>query len=72
MVEWIKQRVWQLGIAILLALVATVITYLASVNEQNTTIMWLGLILFFIGLSIPLLAKIFEAVQEEKGEEGES
>jgi hypothetical protein len=69
--EWIKQRVWQLGIAILLALIASVLIYLAGV-EDNPTLLWVGLILFFIALSIPLLAKIFEAVQEREGEEGEN
>jgi hypothetical protein len=70
--DWIKQRVWQLGIAIILVLIATVIIYRAGVDEQNLTFMWLGLILYFIGLTIPLLAKIFEAVQEAQGEEGEN
>jgi ABC-type Fe3+-siderophore transport system permease subunit len=69
--EWIKQRVWQLGIAILLALIASVLIYLAGV-EENTTLLWVGLILFFVALSIPLLVKFFEAVQEREGEEGES
>jgi hypothetical protein len=69
--EWIKQRVWQLGIAILLALIASVIIYTAGVGD-NRALLWVGLILFFIALSIPLFAKVFEAVQEREGEEGEN
>jgi hypothetical protein len=69
--EWIKQRVWQLGAAILLALSASVIIYFAGVGDRPV-LLWFGLILFFISLSIPLLIKIFEAVQEKEGEEGES
>jgi hypothetical protein len=69
--EWIKQRVWQLGTAILLALSASVIIDIAGVGDRPA-LLWFGLILFFISLSIPLLIKIFEAVQEEEGEEGES
>jgi putative effector of murein hydrolase LrgA (UPF0299 family) len=69
--EWIKKRVWQLGLAILFVLIASVIIYTAGV-EDSPTFLWIGLILFFFALSIPLLAKIFEAVQEKTGEEGES
>jgi hypothetical protein len=70
--DWIKQRVWQLGIAILLALLASAIIYFAGVVNINTTLLWLGLILYLLAMLIPLLAKIFEAIQEEKGEEGET
>jgi uncharacterized Tic20 family protein len=70
--DWIKERVWQLGIAILLLLIASVIIYAAGVDDVSRTFLWIGLILFFFALSIPLFAKIFEAVQEKEGEEGES
>jgi hypothetical protein len=70
--EWIKKRVWQLGVAILLALIASAIIYAAGADDESPTFLWIGLILFFFALSIPLLAKIFEAVQEKEGEEGES
>jgi hypothetical protein len=70
--DWIKQRVWQLGIAIILALLASVIIYFAGVVDINTTLLWLGLSMYLLAMLIPLLAKIFEAVQEENDEEGET
>jgi FtsH-binding integral membrane protein len=69
--EWIKERVWQLGLAIVLALLASAVIYIAGVNEGSPTLLWVGLILFFVALLIPLLIKFFEAVQENEGEEGE-
>lgn len=70
--EWIKVRVWQLGIAIMFALTGAVIIYLAGTDEVNQTLLWIGLILFLIAMAVPLIAKIFEAVQEAQGEEGET
>jgi high-affinity Fe2+/Pb2+ permease len=70
--EWIKQRVWQLGIGILAGLVAAVLLYLGGTNGVNETILWAGLVLFILAMAVPLFAKIFEAVQEKEGEEGET
>lgn len=69
--DWIKERVWQLGIGILLALVGVTLIYLGGVNGVGGAVLWLGLILFFIAMAIPLAAKVFEAVQEARGEEQE-
>jgi NhaP-type Na+/H+ and K+/H+ antiporter len=70
--EWIKQRVWQLGIGILLGLIATVLLYLGGTEDVDRTMLWAGLILFFLAMAVPLFAKIFEATQENEGEEGET
>jgi hypothetical protein len=70
--EWLKQRVWQLGIGILLGLVATVLLYLGGTDEMDRTLLWAGLIIFFLAMAVPLFAKIFEATQENEGEEGET
>jgi hypothetical protein len=70
-VAWLRERVWQLGIAIALALVGTVIIYLAGVDEPDITVLWLGLILFFAAMAIPLLIKLYNVVQGEEDEEEE-
>jgi hypothetical protein len=70
--EWIKKRVWQLGIGILLGLIATVLLYLGGTEDVDRTMLWAGLILFFLAMAVPLFAKIFEATQENEGEEGET
>jgi uncharacterized membrane protein YhhN len=70
--EWLKERVWQLGIGILLAVIGTILMYLGGTPEQDRIMIWIGLILFFIAMLIPLFAKVFERLQEERGEEGET
>jgi hypothetical protein len=70
-VAWLRERVWQLGIAIALALVGSVIIYWAGVDEPDMTLLWLGLILFFAAMTIPLLIKLYNVVQGEEDEEEE-
>lgn len=70
--EWLKNRVWQLGIAVILAIIAMVLMYLAGTGEVNQVLTWIGLALFLISMVVPLLTRLLEAVQENKGEEGES
>ncbi len=70
--EWIKKRVWQLGIAALLILIGALLLYNAGTGDVNTTLLWVGLALVWIALAIPLLSKAFLSEEEKKGEEGES
>lgn len=70
--EWLKKRVWQLGIAVVLAIIAMVLMYLAGTGEVSQVLTWIGLSLFLISMVVPLLTRLLEAVQENKGEEGES
>ncbi|MDD5703299.1 MAG: hypothetical protein PHU23_14780 [Dehalococcoidales bacterium] len=70
--EWLKKRVWQLGIAVVLAIIAMVLMYLAGTGEVSHVLTWIGLSLFLISMVVPLLTRLLEAVQENKGEEGES
>jgi hypothetical protein len=71
-VAWLRERVWQLGIAIALALAGAVIIYLAGAGEADVTLLWLGLGLFFAGMAIPLLIKLYGVTQGEEDEEEES
>jgi hypothetical protein len=70
--EWLKQRVWQLGIAILIVLIGAALLYLGGTDGISEITLWIGLILFFLAMAIPLFAKFFEAMQEKEGEEGET
>ncbi|HSJ53223.1 MAG TPA: hypothetical protein VLC52_05700 [Anaerolineae bacterium] len=70
--DWIKKRVWQLGIAVVLAVIAWWLMYLAGTGEPNQGLLWVGLALFFLAMLIPLLSKLYQATQEQEGEEGES
>jgi hypothetical protein len=70
--SWWKERVWQMGLAALLILAGAVLVYPAAAQAPvNQGLLWLGLILIFVGLAIPLLARLVEHDQEETGEEGE-
>lgn len=72
--DWLKKRVWQLGIAALLILAGALLIYTAGTGEVNETLLWVGLGVTWVALAIPLLSKAFhsQATQEQKGEEGES
>jgi hypothetical protein len=70
--EWIRKRVWQLGLASLLVLIGSILIYLFGMDEGEQSAMWVGLILVFIGLLIPLAVKLYNVTQEESGEEGEN
>jgi hypothetical protein len=70
--EWIKQRVWQLGIAVLLVLIGAILIYLFGAEDEDGGTVWIGLVLVFMGLFFPLAIKFFEAAEEEDGEAGEN
>ena len=63
---WIKQRVWQLGIAAVLILVGSVVIYLTNSATSNPFFTWVGLGLTWFGLLIPVLSKIFGSDQAEE------
>jgi high-affinity Fe2+/Pb2+ permease len=57
----LRQRVWQLGIGILLALTGTVLMYLGGADgADNDQLLWAGLILFFVAMLTPLVSQWFE------------
>lgn len=70
--EWIKKRVWQLGIAVVLAVIAWWLMYAAGTGEPNQALLWIGLVLFFVAMLIPLASKAYQSSQEQGGEEGET
>jgi len=71
-VNWIKQRVWQMGIGAILILVGSWLIYAGAAGQAfNDFIFWLGFAFVLIGLLIPLIIKAFESAQEKEGEAGE-
>lgn len=68
---WIRKRVWQMGIGTLLVLAGVVLAYTAGVDDTNTTLLWAGLILAWVGLAIPLASMLFGEEEEEEAEEEE-
>jgi hypothetical protein len=71
--QWIKERVWQMGIGAIVVLFGALLIYLSSAAEPiNRSLMWVGLPLVFAGFLIPLFARWVETKQETEGEEGET
>jgi heme/copper-type cytochrome/quinol oxidase subunit 4 len=70
--DWIKKRVWQLGIAIVLAVIAWWLMYAGGAGDQNQVLLWIGLILFFFAMLIPLISKVYLWAEEQQGEKGET
>lgn len=70
--DWIKKRVWQLGIAIVLAVIAWWLMYAAGTGEPNQVLLWVGLILFFMAMALPLISQLFESAKDQDGEGEES
>ncbi len=70
--DWIKKRVWQLGIAIVLAIIAWWLMYAGGAGDQNQALLWIGLILFFFAMLIPLISKVYLWAEEQQGEKGET
>ena len=63
--SWLRQRVWQLGIGILLAFLAAALVYAGATSEGELELLGLvGFALFVVALAIPLIAKAVEAAQE--------
>jgi hypothetical protein len=68
--KWLNERVWQLGIAVVLVLVSAVLMYVAGTDDVDQTMLWIGLGLFLIALTIPLLSKVYQAGAGETEEQG--
>jgi uncharacterized membrane protein len=64
--EWIKKSVWQLGIAIILIIIAAWLMYTGGTDEVNLTLVWIGLALMFIAMAIPLVSQLHPSGQEEE------
>lgn len=65
--QWIKQRVWQLGLAIILILVGAYLIY-ANRTEASGGMLWTGLVMIFAALVVPLVSKLFQSDEEQKDE----
>jgi NhaP-type Na+/H+ and K+/H+ antiporter len=69
---WFRQRVWQMGLGALLALLGAWLTYTAAAGMVvREGLMWAGMAMIAIGLLIPLITRFIEAAQEKQGERGE-
>lgn len=65
--DWLKKRVWQLGIAIALAFVGAAMIYIGASDDASiadNALALIGLALFFVALAIPLASTLFQAVEE--------
>jgi len=67
--EWLRVRVWQLGIAVILALVGAWVMYTAGVGDVSQALLWLGLVLVFVAMAIPLISRLYQSVQGEDEDE---
>lgn len=67
--EWLRMRVWQLGIAVILALVGAWVMYTAGVGDVSQALLWLGLVLVFVAMAIPLISRLYQSVQGEDEDE---
>jgi len=70
--EWLRESVWQLGIAVILILLGAVLLYVSATDEVNATLMWLGLGLVLVAMLIPLASRLYQAAQDESGGKGET
>lgn len=70
--EWLAKRVWQLGIAVVLVVVSMVLMYTAGTEDVNQTLLWVGLVLYFVAMGIPLFSKAYQSREESEGEEAEA
>lgn len=68
--DWLKERVWQLGLAILLAFVGVTFIYLGTADDAALGPMaMVGLLLFAVALAIPLVSKAMKSIEEQQDEE---
>lgn len=70
--DWLRERVWQLGIAVILILLGAVLLYVSAADEVNAALMWLGLALVLVAMLIPLASRMYQAAQDERDEKGET
>lgn len=67
--DWIRDRVWQLGIGALLVLAGALLAYSASAGgSPRPMLTWVGLGLVFLGLLLPLITRLVEHLQEDEEE----
>lgn len=69
---WLKQEVWQLGIGVLLIVAGAVLIYIAAADDVNESLLWVGIVLAWLGLLVPLFAKLYESMTEQQSEESEA
>jgi len=69
---WLKQEVWQLGIGVLIIVAGAVLIYIAAADDVNESLLWVGIVLAWLGLLMPLFAKLYESMTEQQSEESEA
>lgn len=68
--DWLKERVWQLGLAIILAFLGAALIYLGSTNGGELEALGVaGFVLFAVALATPLISKAAQAAQEALDQE---
>lgn len=69
---WIRKRVWQLGIGALLTLIGAWLLYTAGTGDGSQSLLWIGLVVMWIGLAIPLISKVLGTGEDTEEGEGSS
>ncbi|MGI6209123.1 MAG: hypothetical protein ACOYEW_13045 [Anaerolineae bacterium] len=64
--EWIRKPVWQMGLAVLAVLIGAALIYIGGADGTGGALLWLGLILVFLGLAVPLAQQLFRRGSKEE------
>jgi Zn-dependent alcohol dehydrogenase len=70
--DWLRERVWQLGIAIVLALIGAALMYLGITDGETVALSAVGLVglaAFLVAIAIPLVSKAIKAAQEAQDQD---
>lgn len=70
--DWLRERVWQLGLAIVLALLGAALMYLGISARETVTLSPVGiagLVAFLVAIAIPLVSKAIQTAQEAQDQD---
>jgi hypothetical protein len=70
--DWLRERVWQLGVAILLAVLGAALMFIgltASDPVELTPVGLAGLAVYVVAIAIPLVSKAIRAAQEAQDQD---
>lgn len=73
--DWLRDRVWELGIGILLVIVGAALMYLDGADDGEMALIGLGgigMVLFALALAIPLVRKAVQVAQDDEASDEEA
>ncbi len=66
--DWLKDPAWRLGVAIMLVVAGTVLSYHGAAGTDDLgAIAMFGFALFCIGMAVPLVSQVLGARRESTG-----